>query len=147
MNRYASRWARAATALCVGSLLVVLTGCGSGAATADVSGKVTYEGKPVTGGSIGFTPIGSGEGNAGKAGGGMVGADGSYTISTYGENDGAVIGKHRVSYTPPPPGESPGESKAPPPSGFEGLVPKTAEVEVVKGENTIDIELVKKGKK
>ncbi|MDX1945631.1 MAG: hypothetical protein SFU86_09485 [Pirellulaceae bacterium] len=32
---------------------------------------------------------------------GTVGADGSFTISTFGENDGAVPGTHQVALTPP----------------------------------------------
>jgi len=146
MNRFASRWGRGAAALAIAGLFLATTGCGGGgAATASVSGKVTYEGKPVTGGSIGFSPIGTGSGNPGKAGGSTVQSDGTYTVSTYGEDDGAVIGKHKVSYTAPQ-GESPGPSKPPAPSPWDGLVPKTVEVEVVKGGSTIDIELVKKGK-
>ena len=60
--------------------------------------------------------------------------------------DGAVVGKHKVTYTPPvmnfPEGKEPKPGESPPRSGFEGLVPKVAEVEVKPGPNTIDIELV-----
>ncbi len=33
---------------------------------------------------------------AGKSGGGVVGPDGRFEVSTYAEGDGAVVGRHRV---------------------------------------------------
>jgi hypothetical protein len=126
--------------------LGTLTGCGGGK-TASVSGQVTYQGKPVTGGSLSFSPIPqSGEREPGKPGTATVGPDGNYEVGTYDEDDGAVIGKHQVSYSAPvlpfPEGKDPQPGEMPPQSGFEGLVPRVETVEVKPGQNTIDIELV-----
>jgi hypothetical protein len=131
-------------------ILVLLAGCGGGR-TAAVSGKVTYQGKAVTGGSLTFTPVAaSGDREPGKPGSAEVQPDGRYVVGTYSRGDGAVIGPHRVSYAPPvlpyPDGKEPKPGESPPSSGYEGLVPKTAEVEVRAGTNTIDVELVPEGK-
>jgi hypothetical protein len=108
---------------------------------------VTYQGQPVTGGSVTFSPIAGQEGSAvGKAAAGNVQSDGTFTLGTYSQTDGAVVGRHRVSYAAPlpelPAGKElqPGESM--PPSPYDGLVPREAEVEVKSGSNDIQIELV-----
>src|SRR5262245_3614974 len=77
-------------------ILVLLAGCGGGR-TAAVSGKVTYHGKAVTGGSLTFTPIpAGGDREPGKPGAAEVQPDGHYVVGTYSQSDGAVIGRHRV---------------------------------------------------
>jgi hypothetical protein len=64
------RWLRPA-----GLFLVLLAvGCDGGAKTAKVSGKVTYNGKPIASGQVTF------EGEGGKTGAGPI-ADGTYAIS------------------------------------------------------------------
>lgn len=85
-------FSRQVCSLLLGSaLLVVLVGCGTGANP--VTGKVTFEGKPLAGGGgIQFIPL-EGEG---KPSGGVINEDGTYSLSTFGENDGAMAGKHRV---------------------------------------------------
>jgi hypothetical protein len=129
-------------------LVAFCGGCGGGGEfpTATVSGAVTYDGKPVKGGSITFSPVADGEQEAGKPASGMVKEDGTYELSTYGEGDGAVIGKHTVSYSPPvaeptptPTGGHAQQSVSP----YGGLSPKQAEVEVTSGSNTINVELVR----
>ena len=74
-------------------------GCGTGGAfpVAKTTGKVTCNGQPVAYAMVFFEPLM--EGNralVGKQGFAIAGEDGSFTISSYGTNDGAVIGKHRV---------------------------------------------------
>jgi len=140
------RTTRGAVLLCLPLVLGLIAGCGGGK-TASVSGQVTYNGKPVTGGSLSFTPIPtSGGQEPGKPGAAVVGDDGKYVVGTYGETDGAVIGKHQVNYSAPvlpfPEGREPRPGESPPRSGFEGLVPRIDTVEVKRGSNTIDIELV-----
>jgi len=129
--------------------MVSLLGCSGGGqnATAPVSGKVTFEGKPVEGGSLTFTPQATGP-NPGKQGAASIQKDGSYAAGTYAEKDGVLIGKLRISYSAPPMpfpegGLKPGEQE--PRSPYYGLVPKQAEVEVKKGKNTIDVELIRDG--
>jgi hypothetical protein len=61
-----------------------------------VSGKVTYNGKPVTKGVVSFVPV-SGPGTAtGQSATGEIGSDGSYQLTTFESGDGAVLGEHRV---------------------------------------------------
>jgi len=72
--------------------LLLLAGCGSGRPeTVPVSGKITYDGKPVTEGKIVFHP------EQGRSASGQIGPDGSYTLTTFDKGDGAVLGKHRVT--------------------------------------------------
>jgi hypothetical protein len=133
---------------------MLLTGCsGDTMATGSVSGKVTYEGKPVEGGSLTFVPDSPTGG--GKPGVATIAADGTYRVSTYGTNDGAVIGKHKIRFSPnivaPAAKElKTGESAPPSPaptSPYSGLLLKPDTVEIKAGSNTVDIELVPKGKK
>ncbi|MFO0925668.1 MAG: hypothetical protein U0736_01350 [Gemmataceae bacterium] len=60
--------------------------------------------------------------------------------------DGAVVGKHRVTFSPPEPQVTEQQRTnpkfTPPPPPYRGLVPKPAEVEVKADSNTIDLELV-----
>src|SRR5262245_400924 len=87
--------------LAVSSLVLGMAVAGCGGTTASVSGKVLYKGKPVTGGDLSFSPIAEGTKEPGKPAAGVVRPDGSYYLGTYHRSDGAVIGKHRVSYIPP----------------------------------------------
>jgi hypothetical protein len=133
-------------AACV--LLVAISGCGGGSYdTAPVEGTVTFEGQPVPGGSISFIPIGGDGTRAGKPGSGTIQSDGTYKMSTYGTDDGAMIGRHNVLFSAPEVDEAAPESEeehseTTEESPYEGLVPKQSEIEVVDGQNTIDIELV-----
>lgn len=133
-------------AVAVSSMVLGMAVAGCGGPTASVSGKVLYKGKPVSGGDISFSPIADGAKEPGKPAAATVRPDGTYYLGTYRSSDGAVIGKHRVTYIPPvmpfPEGKTPRPGESPPRSGYEGLVPKQFEVEVKAGGGTIDIELV-----
>ena len=76
-------------------LLAVSLGCSSGGEfpTAPVKGKVTYKGKEVPNGTVMFVP------DKGPAATGEIGKDGTYTLATYGKDDGAVMGRHKVTIT------------------------------------------------
>ena len=67
-------------------------GCANsdGAAAVPVSGTVTYQQKPVAKGSVQFVP------DVGRGAFGVI-EDGKFTLSTYGNNDGAIPGKHKVA--------------------------------------------------
>jgi hypothetical protein len=128
-------------------ILGALAGCNSGTLpVAKTSGTITFEGKPVDGGMITFAPASSGKDNPGKPASGEVDAGGEFVLSTYGDGDGAIIGKHRVMYNPPAtaPAETPagGHVQSAPQSKYAGLIVKPAEVEVKSGENTLEFELV-----
>lgn len=133
-------------------LLVVAVGCGGapdGKATAKAGGKVTANGQAVPGGTISLQPLGSGSSGVGKPASGQIQSDGSFKLTTYVADDGAVLGKHRVSFAPPPAqaAEVPagGHAAAPQKGPFDDLVPQTPEVEIKAGENNeLKIELVPK---
>ena len=123
--------------------LVLLAGCGGGDfPTAKVTGRVVCDGKPVGNVLVFFEPLKDGN-NAlvGKQGIGRAGEDGTFEVSTYGTNDGAVVGKHRVRV-----GWK--EGKFDPSCGCEVNSDKDVmEVEIKKGTNEIEVVLPKaKGK-
>lgn len=148
--------------VCVTAILtfvsVSVIGCGSGLETARVEGKVTHSSKPVTAGTIVFTPVDdAGKTRDGKPALAEVQEDGSFSLRTYEPGDGAILGKHRVSYSPPEEDEPESdvtagadgeESKAPsskPQQRIEDgleVAPDSQIVEVTKGDNTINIKLV-----
>ena len=72
-----------------------VAGCGSDNVTVfPAHGTVSYLGSPMKGGgSISLVPTG---GQKGKAPGGVINEDGTFTLATYGENDGAMPGEYRV---------------------------------------------------
>jgi hypothetical protein len=69
--------------------LLLLTGCGGGEATYSVSGKVTYQGQPVTGGLINFLASGQ------QPLGGAIESDGSYAFDL-------PAGEYQVRIDTPP---------------------------------------------
>lgn len=73
------------------ALLIVATGCSSGPRVAPVKGKVTVGGKPVTTGQITFHSEG------GRPAIGEIDAEGNYTLTTFKQGDGAIVGKHTVT--------------------------------------------------
>lgn len=86
------RWtsARLASGLALG-WAVLLSGCGGSAyRTVVVGGTVTYQGKPVTSGTITFVPD-----KPGPAASGTIRPDGTYVLSTDGV-PGAVPGRYTV---------------------------------------------------
>jgi hypothetical protein len=73
--------------------LLMLVGCSKGDKdVAPVKGKVTYKGKAITQGTVMFQPTGGG-----PAAQGNLLSDGTYKLGTYKEDDGAVIGTHKVA--------------------------------------------------
>ncbi len=132
---------------------LLLAGCGGGEEhpTAAVTGKVTYKGDPVQGGTLIFAPVAeSDKSNPGKPGIANIKDDGTFTVSTYAQEDGAVVGKNNLTFTPPIP-EAPatpegGHSQETPKSPYDGLVPKPSSVDVKSGEtNSFNIELAPSG--
>ncbi len=86
----------------------LLSGCSSGLKefpVADVSGVVLCEGKPVPFAKVQFNPKaaeGTKSAIVGKPGFAFADKDGRFVLSTYGDGDGAVIGKHVVTAVPDP---------------------------------------------
>ena len=79
----------------VGPCLLILflsSGCGpSRPETAEVRGRVTFQGKPVPEGRILFWPPN------GRPAMAEIQPDGTYELMTFDEGDGAVLGEHRVT--------------------------------------------------
>lgn len=128
--------------LCVAGLCLLLAGCGGGLEklpTAQVTGTVLCNGSPVDSALVYIEPLGSGSGPAGKQGYALTDSQGRFTISTYGENDGAVVGRSRIRVGPPAR------------SGWQCDCETNEEVdvmqvEVVEGENDFEVVLPKKSK-
>jgi hypothetical protein len=79
------------TIILVIASLGIVGSCGSGQLpVAPAGGKVLYRGKSLEFGSVMFQP------NAGPPARGIIQPDGTFQLSTYGVNDGAVLGTHRV---------------------------------------------------
>lgn len=79
--------------------IVAASGCGAENSfpTAQATGRVTCRGKPVENVRVYFRPtIKQARQESGRVGDGVTDADGRFTISTYGSEDGAVIGKSQV---------------------------------------------------
>ncbi|MEM9704286.1 MAG: hypothetical protein AAF907_17735 [Planctomycetota bacterium] len=90
----------AVPAVWAGLLAATTAGCNTGIEeypTAPASGIVTCNGLPLEAGRVVFMPVGSASNpNAGKQARGYILAGGQFILSTYGSEDGAVIGEHRV---------------------------------------------------
>lgn len=126
--------------------LLFLTGCGP--QSSSISGKVTYQGQPVTGGSITLLPVGaSGAESSGKPAAANVQADGTFTMAPGSDAGGASPGQNRVVYSAPvtelPAGVELQPGQSPPASPFAGLRPTNETVEVKAGKNSLEIELTK----
>jgi hypothetical protein len=105
---------RAALVLVLG---LAVSGCGGSGrvAVAPVEGKVLYRGEPLKFGAVTFQPA------AGPPATGKIQSDGTFHLSTYGQDDGAAVGKHQVTVTcmesqapnapPPDPNKEPGLGK------------------------------------
>jgi hypothetical protein len=77
--------------LAIAAAVAFASGCGDGRpARVPVSGQVLIDGEPLKFGSVRFVPTG------GRASYGELGQDGRFTLTCYGDNDGVILGKHRV---------------------------------------------------
>lgn len=66
------------------------TGCSKRRVLAPVAGKVTYQGKPLSFGAVIFQP------ERGQPAIGEIRSDGSFTMTTRGEGEGAAVGENQV---------------------------------------------------
>jgi len=88
-------------------MIPAVAGCGGGAfEVVPAGGSVQFKGAPVSTGSITLVPVSAaGEAVAGKDLGKPAKAelkpDGTFELSTYGQFDGAVPGRHKVIYEGP----------------------------------------------
>jgi hypothetical protein len=85
--------------LVLATTAALLLGCGgdpSKPKLGRVSGKVTYNGQTVTKGTVSFVPNSGPGAQTGQPATGEIGSDGSYALTTFENNDGAVLGEHKV---------------------------------------------------
>jgi hypothetical protein len=74
------------------AMCCLVAGCGPGRpGTVPVSGRVTWQGKPVVTGRITFYPT------TGRPATSPIGPDGGYCLRTFEPGDGTVVGKHCVT--------------------------------------------------
>jgi hypothetical protein len=129
--------------------MVVLAGCGeSDSKTGYVHGIVRLDGKPLTTGTVRFVPA------SGRAATGKIQSDGTFTLGTYKESDGALLGTHKVAIIAFELGPVPvrTEGGRPPTTPTKPLVPKHymspgksgLTREVKPGNNAIEIDLTSK---
>jgi hypothetical protein len=115
--------------------------------TVPVRGTVTIDGQPFANGKVMFAPVAGADNlNPGKPAFGQLQDDGSFVLSTYGTNDGAVVGEHSVTIINiDPPASDGGPIKATPTSAKR--LPKfkrvpAGKLQVVAGQdNSFDIKL------
>ena len=67
-------------------------GCGNNSKMAAVSGSVTYRGQPLANAQVNFAPVAGG-----AIATGQTDASGKFQLGTMSINDGALVGKHKVS--------------------------------------------------
>jgi hypothetical protein len=100
-------WVAVALALVLGPV----AGCGSDPyKMAPVRGRITCQGKPAAGGVVIFQPLdapdrtGRPAGHTGTASSGVVGEDGTFTLTAMDgrSGPGALVGPHRILFQPPP---------------------------------------------
>lgn len=128
--------------LCIAAALLtgMTSGCfsNSGPVLADVTGNVTFNGKPLPDAMVSFYPN-TGE----RSAHGMTDAAGNYRLQFTGMKEGALVGEHQVKIEVGiPAGEGPAipASKLPKlPAKYNQETELTAEVN--RGSNTIDFDL------
>ena len=71
--------------------MLSLLGCNQSAKVGRVRGVVLLDGKPLSTGVVRFLP------DAGRSATGQIQSDGTYSLGTYTQSDGALIGTHKVA--------------------------------------------------
>ncbi len=127
---------------CAAGALLLFAGCG-GKATAPVNGKVKFKDGSDVSVLAGYSLTFESEG-AKTSAVGDIKADGTFKLSTFGADDGAMPGKYRVAINPPnnpDPDKPPTKSKLP--AKYENLDTSGLTAEVKPGKNNIELELDK----
>jgi hypothetical protein len=128
------------------AVTLVISAAGCGASLAPVTGKVTWNGEPVKGGTLIFSPVTESANAPGRPGSAEIQSDGTFVVSTERPRDGAVVGRHRITFTPPPQELTQEQRTDPtyiaPPPPYMNVQPREAEVEIKSGSNTVEIQLV-----
>lgn len=123
-------------------LLLAAGGCGKPASEVHpVSGRVILpNGSSATSGVIEFRTVDA-EGKTVNASG-MIESDGTFHLSTFGNKDGALTGKHQAILLSPAVGDGDVVAQAPAfPAKYRGYDTSSLEFEVKPGENQLEIKL------
>src|SRR4051794_37410421 len=124
------------------AVLACLLGCGGGK-TARVSGRVKWKDGSDVSVLAGYSLTFEAEGGKTSAVG-ELDRDGTFKLSTFGANDGAMPGKYRVAINAPnnpDPDKPPTRSKLP--AKYANLETSGLTAEVKPGQNNIELELDK----
>ena len=124
------------------AVLACLVGCGE-SKTAPVNGRVKLKDGSDVSVLAGYSLTFEAEGGKTSAVG-DVNRDGTFKLSTFGANDGAMPGKYRVAINPPnnpDPDKPPSKSKLP--AKYENLDSSGLTAEIKPGPNSIELELDK----
>ena len=122
------------------AVLAFLVGCGGGK-TAAVNGRVKLKDDSDVSVLKGYSLSFEAEGGKSSAMG-EVNADGTFQLSTFGANDGAVPGKYRVAINQPAnpdPDKPPTKSKLP--AKYGNFESSGLNVEIKPGTNNVELEL------
>jgi len=130
--------------LCLLLFVFAVGGCGGPSyEMTTVDGICKCDGEPMSTGIIVLTPVpepGSKNTEPGKPAAAEIQPDGRFTLSTYGDKDGAVVGKHQVHLRPGDDDDEEGGKKKP----VCTKAPEDLIVEVKPGKNNLNIELSSK---
>jgi hypothetical protein len=104
---------------------------------APVHGKLTVGQRPLAGAKVMFAPIASGDKPAaGKPAVGLTESDGNFTLTTYSNGDGAIVGEHWVTVFAPQ-GTDPASADV----KYKRMTVPQKQVVAADQENAIDIAL------
>jgi hypothetical protein len=125
-------------------LLAVSTGCGDKTGAVPVTGKVSYNGEPLKNGTVMFIPDGGGTAATGE-----IQPDGTFQLTTFRKDDGAVPGDYTVvvQVFPDPesggglPGMEFGTEKPPIPQRYMDATQTDLKASVKDRDNNLDLQL------
>ena len=83
---------RAVAGLLLLPLVALAAGCGALGKPVKVSGVVTLDGKPLPGATVTYTPVN----DSGRPASGRTDTDGSFRLTTFRSDDGALPGEYKV---------------------------------------------------
>ena len=129
--------------VCFVASCTLVAGCRPGGdfPTAPTSGRVLCEGQPVPHVMVFFEPLETGDSAiVGRSGFAIAKDDGTFAISSYGDKDGAVIGRHRVRVGLPHREDFPNYKC----DCYLNSEVDLMEVDVKKGKNEFELDLKKK---
>ena len=132
---------RTSIALLIFACMTVTVGCSGGSGEplpelGTVQGTVTFDGAPLAGARVVFTP------EAGRISTGTTDAQGKYELSYSSNARGAVLGKHSVAIAVEEDMDLPADKQTVIPAQYN--VNTTLSAEVASGENTVNFDLKSK---